>query len=187
MQSSDADRIIFRQPLWIRLAVVLGAVALVGIGVLMLRDGEYLMGGLCIVFFGLAGVVALRKSRVALIADREGIVPAFVLPKGSTVKIPWSKVDKLIVANQTIGHRYGSQTYRHLGIYLNDPTFLDSLPFMQQASAYLTKASGGVGLDDRGAADIYIPALALGCSPQKAIERMESLRGSEVRSENAPK
>ncbi len=170
----STNTLVLKQPLWKRVALLIAAAIFVVGGVYIILAGNYLLGILCTGFFGACGILMLLKpSRVVLTADAEGIVPTFVLPKGSVTKIPWSMVDKIYIATA----RMGSNKQHYLAITLHDPEFLTRNSTAQQIGAAMNQMIGSKMVDDGGVAQIYIPAAALpGWSVGKIVEQLNELR-----------
>ena len=174
----NSKTLVLKQPLWKKVGIFIIAVIFVAIGFLMLWNGEYLWGTIIAGFFGLCAVYPMFRSRIALVADGEGITPTSALKKGSTLKIPWNKIQNIAVATQTIktGRQIIPQKHKFVAIYLNDPNFADAQPLLQQLSSEITNSAGGLGLDDGGKAQIYIPRVMLPCSAEEAVQKLKDLQ-----------
>ena len=175
---NNSKTLILKQPLWKKVGIFIIAVIFVAIGFLMLWNGEYLWGTITAGFFSLCAVYPMFRSRIALVADGEGITPTSALKKGSTLKIPWNKIQNIAVATQTIktGRQIIPQKHKFVAIYLNDPNFADAQPLLQQLSTEITSSAGGLGLDDGGKAQIYIPRVMLPCSAEEAVQKLKDLQ-----------
>jgi hypothetical protein len=163
------------QPLWKKLVLMTGALALVGGGMCLIYSGIRILGILCVGFFGAAGISILRSDRISLVADKIGIIPVFVLPRGVKTKIPWNIVDKIYVA--TI-ESHSSKSY-FLAITLHESDFLVNKSEMAKAKATLNQKIVSNYIDDKGVAQIYIPSTALPTGKiQNIVQQLEDFRAT---------
>ncbi len=178
----NTNTLVLKQPLWKRIAILAGAIAFVVGGVYLFLVGQYLVGILCVGFFGACGIIMLLKpSLTVLTADAEGIVPTFALSKGDTTKIPWSMVDKIYVATQ----RVRSNTFHHLAVTLHDPNFLIKNTVTQQMRLAMNQFAS-FSMDDGGVAQLYIPATALPGSVVKVVEQLNAFRPTPIPKVDTP-
>ncbi len=174
--------LVLKQPLWKRIGVLAAATAFVVGGIYLFSVGLYLVGILCVGFFGACDIIMLFKpSLTVLTADAEGIVPTFALPKGDTTKIPWSMVDKIYVATQ----RVGSNTFHHLAVTLHNPNFLIKNSLTQQMGLVMNQFATS-SMDDGGVAQLYIPATMLPGSVVKVVEQLNAFRPTPIAKIDTP-
>lgn len=179
--TDDSKILVYKQPLWKKAVFFLLIVLFIILGILLFTNKEYLAGIISLIF-GVAGIFKLFKSRVMLIADSEGVIPVFVLRRGSSKKIPWKMIDQISIVTQTIrGFKH-----KHLAIYLNDPNFLTheltNTQILSKIDLRIFKKTGVSGLDDGGTAQVYIPMIMLPSLPvEKIVNQLNTMRTASMK------